>query len=380
MQLPSSMTFAAIETYLEKACMDNEVLLPTHGKHQAAGAEAALVQALATWANSHQVSTLRTYATSDEDDQIHDLLRRLYGMSACTLADRIETIGRENISSTVRNAAIRRMRDLAAEAPAAISRGPQVEIVCADHLAISAPTSLYTFDDNGMPVVKPLPAFLELVERSVLSKLLARSYRRNLPAQFENTLSVSLYELIRNTDEHGRQDDLGNSRRKSLRGFQARKHTLTPKSLSEITAASPPMARYCDRLVPARAGNAQVQLIELSVFDSGPGMAASLTGKALSGLSPNEERSAILRCFEKSVSRKNASSAGLGLPNLANAMTAVGGFMRVRTGRCALYHDFAEEPSEGYGAPLQLQDWFERPGQAAAVVGTLFTLLFPLKG
>ena len=379
MQLPSSMTFAAIETYLDKACTDSEVLLPTHGKHQAAGAEAALVQALATWANGNQVSTLRTYATSEEDDQIIDLLRRLYGMSACALADRIETIARADITSKARIAAMRRMTNLAAEAPTAISRGPQVEIVCADHLAISAPSSLYTFDDNGMPVVKPLPAFLELVERTVLSKLLARSYRNNLPAQFENTLSVSLYELIRNTDEHGRQDDLGNSRRKSLRGFQARKHTLTPKSLSDITAASPPMARYCDRLVPARVGNAQVQLIELSIFDSGPGMAASLTGKPLRDLAPEDEREAVLRCFEKRISRKNTSSAGLGLPNLANAMTSVGGFMRVRTGRCALYHDFANEPSVDYGAPLELRDGFNEPGQGAPVVGTLFTLLFPLK-
>ena len=64
MQFPASMTFAAIEAFLVEAAPEEEVLLPTNGRHQAAGAEAAVVQALATWANAGSGATVRTYAES----------------------------------------------------------------------------------------------------------------------------------------------------------------------------------------------------------------------------------------------------------------------------------------------------------------------------
>lgn len=141
----------------------------------------------------------------------------------------------------------------------------------------------------------------------------------------------------------------------------------------------PPLHTYCTRLAPARAGNTHVQLIELSVFDSGPGMGASLTGKALSALAPEDELSAVRHCFAKNVSRKNASSSGLGLPNLTKALSEAGGFMRLRTGRCALYADFRKDPVSRFGEPPELRHWFDGGGEVSPVVGTLFTLIFPLE-
>lgn len=378
MQLPASMTFAAVEAFLAQAVPGEEVLLPTNGRHQAAGAEAAVVQALATWANASHGATVRTYAETPSDEQINKLVRRLYGTSAFALADRISDVGHMDITSEARSMALRRIRELGTEDVSG-SRGPQVEIVCADHLALSNPASLYTVDEDGRAKVKELPSFLKLVDDAIIGKLVHRVYRRNLPDGFERTMAVALHELVRNTEEHGRMDDRGDTRRKSIRGLQAKKHLLSPERLGAITAASPALHAYSSRLPPARAANTHVQLIELSVFDSGPGMGASLTGKELSALAPQEELSAVRRCFAKNVSRKHASSSGLGLPNLAKALSEAGGFMRLRTGRCALYADFRQDPVSHFGEPPELHDWFDGADGVSPVAGTLFTLLFPLE-
>lgn len=379
MQLPASITLAAVENFLTTGQCGEEVLLPTNGKHQAAGAEAALVQALATWANGQAQPTIRTYASSGDDVQIERLARRLYGMSALALADRIKTLAGDDITDEGRAQAIERMRRLAGERPIAASRGPQLEIVCADHLAISHPASLYTMDALGMPVIKGLPSFLALVKDLIIDRLIGKIYRHSLPADFERTISVALYELIRNTEEHGRTDDLGNTRLRAIRGFQARKHSLSPESLASITAASPPLAAYCRSLMPARAQNSQVQIVELSVFDTGPGLAPSLTGSSLGNLSRDDELVAVRRCFAKNVSRKHTSASGLGLPNLSSALTAAGGFMRLRTGRCALYADFAKNPVTSFGDLPYFENWFPNSADTTGVAGTLFTLIFPLK-
>lgn len=378
MQLPASMTFAAVEAFLAEVASSEEVRLPTSGRHQAAGAEAAVVQALATWTNARRRASVRTYAKSSEDEQIAKLVRRLYGTSAFALADHISDVGGGDITSYARAMAMRRIRELSTEDVSG-SRGPQVEIICADHLALSHPASLYTVDEEGLAKVKELPSFLKLVNDAIIGRLVHRSYRRNLPDGFERTMAIALHELVRNTDEHGRMDDRGDTRRKSIRGLQAKKHLLSPERLGAITAASPPLQAYCSGLAPARANNTHVQLIELSVFDSGPGMGASLTGRPLSNLAPQDDLSAVRRCFAKNVSRKHASSSGLGLPNLAKALSEAGGFMRLRTGRCALYADFRQDPVSQFGEPPELRNWFDGAVEVSPVAGTLFTLIFPLR-
>lgn len=372
------MTFAAVEDFLCSLPSSEAIQIPTRARHQAAGAEAAFVQALGTWANQTPGATLKTYAPSANDIQIERLCRRLYGMSACAVADRITTKIGEDITMIAAKRAADRIILLGRESTTSSSRGPQVEILCADHLSLSHPKLLYNVDENDVATVKDLDAFNEIVSRTIIGQIIETSYRKGLPDQFEKILAVALYELFRNTDEHGWANDTGDAPRKSIRGFQARKFSLLPETLVSLTEASPPMHAYCSNLAPARSTNSQVQLVEISVFDSGPGMAASLSGKRTTDLSFNEESELVRRCFEKHVSRKNSSSDGLGLPNLAAALTRAGGFMRVRTGRCAFYSNFVTDPQDTYGSQPVLRNWFEDTREAAPVAGTLFTLLFPL--
>jgi hypothetical protein len=62
-----------------------------------------------------------------------------------------------------------------------------------------------------------------------------------------------------------------------------------------------------------------------------------------------------------------------------NVLRRQKGFLRVRTGRTALYSDLSLESSAAFGMPPNLRHWFSDGRAVAPVAGTLFTLLFPLE-
>jgi hypothetical protein len=356
-----------------------ELLIPTKGKHHAAGGEASFVQALATWANAIPAATLRTYATALDDVQIERVTSRLYGLVATLLADRIMGRADSDLTETFRRSALYRLDELQSARPATASRGPQVEVLCVDHVAKSHPVSFYELDEEGVASVRRLPTFNEFVRTIVIPTIVPAQLRRAIRPGTETALGAALHELFRNTDEHGRGDDLGDMRRKSIRGIHARRHSIAPDALVALTTSSPPLAEYCRRLSPARAGNRDVQLIELAVFDAGPGLAASLAGRPIEQLTVDEEQEKTISCFRDYVSRKPSSSSGLGLPTVINVLRRQKGFLRVRTGRTALYSDLSLESSAAFGMPPNLRHWFSDGRAVAPVAGTLFTLLFPLE-
>jgi hypothetical protein len=379
MQLSSSMTIAVAEDFLRRveAGSVGDLWIPTRGKHQAAGGEAAFVQALATWANTAHPAPLITYAQGPEDKiQIDRLIRRLYGLVSILVADTIMSIRKSDLTEILQHAALGRLATLQSESPEGGSRGPQLEIVCIDHLAQSYPKSFYLRDQEDVSQVKKLPAFNKFAE-AVVSELVP-DMSDSLKDRFVYAFGGVLHELFRNTDEHGRANDRGDVPAKSVRGFHARRHSISPETLVALTADSAPLAEYCRRLRPPRATNRDIQLIELSVFDTGPGMAASLASQPLDTISSEEELNLVSRCFLENVSRKSLSSAGLGLPMVIDLLRERNGFLRLRTGRLALFCDLGLEGQRAFGEPPDLREWFECGINSAPVAGTLFTLMFPL--
>jgi len=380
MQLSSFMTVSAAEDFLRHihAGTVGKLQIPTRPRHHAAGGEAAFVQAVSTWANMAHPAELVSYAEGPADQvQIERLVSRLHGLVGILVADAIASIRGPDLTEVLRKAALHRLAILQSGTPEDGSRGPQLEILCFDHLAKSHPSSFYAPDEQGVLQVRRLPAF-NLFATAVLKELVPTALSRAIPEGFTSALGSALHELFRNTEEHGRVNDYGDVPTKSVRGFHARRHSITPKTLPELAAEARPFSDYFSRLRPARAGNRDIQLIELSVFDTGPGMAASLSGKPLASIDRDEEVVLVQRCFGKNVSRKSISSAGLGLPTVIDLLRERNGFLRLRTGRLSLFSDLGLEEQRAFGELPELRDWADPSGRVAPIAGTLFTLLFPL--
>lgn len=376
MRIPRQLQFTRIEAVLSELEGAGSYVLTTSpdNSYQALGGETALVQAYVTWSQQEAQPHIRLSSTAPlVSDQAVD---RLAPLCAALVANKI-SFGDRNVTEPVLNAALARIALLQGSDPRSGSRGPQIEIVCADHLGRSFPTTLYDFSIDSKPTPKPESGLSDLTGKIARATMPAEQARGET-AELELALAGALYELFRNTHEHARHDLAGNFIKRSLRAVQARRHSITPRALARIAEDTPALAAYCRRLQP-RPGRAQLQLLEVSVLDSGPGLAARWLGRELTAADRGGvELDAVKACFAKGASTKPRPGAGMGLPNLIDVGRKSNGFLRLRTGAQSLCADLGAEGEQPLGTtPGLVALHGERI--IARASGTLWTLLLPIR-
>lgn len=377
----SDLTVAGAEQALTRIAAHKAgdyVVPPTRASGLAVGGEAALIQLLNTWRMVFGQLVLQSYATAaDEDVQLERLTRRLYGVVAALGCDKALRFDDESdLTEKAQTAALRHLEALQANLSIKASRGQSLEVLCVDHLGKGTPDLLYGPNKNGALGVRPLSHFPDVVD-VILSTVLQGAYRRVVPPDSAEAISGMLWEIFRNTEDHGRVTLSGDQLERSFRGIQARKHDLSPASLVDIVGDFAPLRDFVERLRP-RPSTHQVHLFELTVFDSGIGFAQSLTQKSLEAMTLAEELSAVQRCFN-SGSRKSIKGHGEGLPHVVRLLDRQKGFLRLRTGRLSLYADLGADDVDVNTNGLQLQQW--KPAgmqQQVKVSGSVLTILFPL--
>jgi hypothetical protein len=381
-RIPAQSTIAASERALSElgeAPIKEALKLPTRVRHLAGGAEASLVQLIVTWAQRSRPRRLETFIASPEDEQIVDFVRRLTGLVAALCADEIAGVSRNvDLTRAVTTAALERLDQLSGSRPTSAYRGPSAEIICADHIGRGAPYLLYQRSAKGG---------FELRSRENFRALASWLLRRVIPAEYLETfdpmagdaIGGMLYELLKNTEDHALVDDQGDLLSTSIRALKTNHIGIIPGELVRLVEDSAPIANYC-RSLTAQAGGVQTHLFELSILDSGPGFAATWTGKPLENLSDTEEERAVRDCFgrgsTKRGSTKGESRFGEGLPHVMRMLRKERGFLRLRTGRISLFADYSrpDQPAEASA----LQRFRPDGNKLARVAGSLLTLIIPM--
>jgi hypothetical protein len=362
---------------LDGSRTDTSLQIATRSRHHAAGGEAAIVQAVITWAQAQRRALLDTFAKGPDDDQLSSLASHLSGLCAALICDVARDVEGRNVTPQLRAEAMARMRALTSEVPGAGSRGPQLEIVCADRREEGLARSVYFVDSTFQGTLKSEEAFRD-VARVALKRTGLEGVPLGRDERLVEAIGDCLYELFRNTHEHARLDAAGDLVGRSLRGIHARRHAISPEVLEGIVKDSAPLAAYCGRL-QARPGRRDLQIVEFSVFDSGPGLAARWRRQPVAELTAEEELDAVAACFGKHATTKVIDGRGMGLPIVIAALRERNGFMRVRSGRLSLYADLGTEADREFGAAPLLRPWSERKNLPAAA-GTLFTFMMPIGG
>src|SRR5690606_12025835 len=101
------------------------------------------------------------------------------------------------------------------------------------------------------------------------------------------------------------------------------------------------------------ANEGYAQFLEISVFDTGPGLAARWladTGRVadINKLSLKCELDVVTECFKKHTTTKPTHYSGQGLTLALNAMRRLKAFMTLRTGRVSLYQDFSRSDTDEF--------------------------------
>lgn len=375
------MTVEKAEAFIATARTDQ----PSHikiAKRQSAGSlggEAAMAQALLTWAAAPSARTIQMEPGTDIQDR--DLI------SLIALALPLQILGKdeEPISPTKAlgyvSASLSALdRPLSATT---LPSGPRLSLLCADHLSRGHPSALYDLAPGQPP--SPSERKFDSLASLIHNRLLQGEM---LPPDLLRTLAFCTFELFTNTHDHGRgglrepreADVASAAPRISLRGITARKLSLGERDIERVAGGSVPFDAYLKRAMADRGRRANRWFMEISVFDSGPGYASRLMNAPIEELSEDEERDAVRRCFMKHVGSKNRSGKGMGLADTRDQISKARGFFRLRTGRMSVCAAL-DVPAEQDNPMAQLVDWGTGEvtfSTGAAVVGTLFTLILPL--
>jgi hypothetical protein len=385
MQISRKLNIYEIEDLYQSHGTDSNLRLPISMSHGGGlGVDAALAQFIVTWARTCEKTVLHLYAAAGDEAmmQITQLAQSAAGFFALIMCNEVHAQDHQVIDRRAALIAIRPLVDAMFEGDlryTASTRGARPTVINLFSVNNAKREFIKPFYfDHTLPKVQPRSWFSTLLETS--SKLMnARGDQGTLLKSGLPALGSVMWELISNADQHAVTDVNGNKYKKALRGTSIKFNRMNRQDALEYSANEPELARFIlKHFLKAEV----LDFLEISVIDSGPGLARRwLTAKEkrpmdnLEELSLEAELEATLDCFKKHVTSKSQSpNSGMGLFNAVQALNKLKAFVRVRTGRLSLHQAFqgSEEimefaPSTRYGGRV-----------LATVEGTVFTICIPV--
>lgn len=285
----------------------------------------------------------------------------------------------------------------------------RASLVCLDNIppSIGLPPQLYirTLDTSK---VASRDQFLQLVERLMKAVTDEDNIRGAINGHRER-LATILHELFKNTHDHARTTVDKRPLSLSIRGIYSRYYSVedltqtVPKVKKDEHGKDLPLMinqaeRYASYFLKPRAGHnnrlvavAQpnfLGLLELSIFDTGPGFAATYLKDDIVDSTAQQQFEAVRGCFKTGRSATNDETRGYGLWKVLRDLNDLKGFIRVRTNRVHAYRDFALYNNmfmqQDIVAPEErLMDWRRGITQKltegyADMQGALVSVLIPL--
>jgi len=169
-----------------------------------------------------------------------------------------------------------------------------------------------------------------------------------------------LWELLKNTHEHATKDYLNQATlNPSTRGLYMRIQRGSKKSFIENAKGNKGLTEYYNKSLQEGLNF----LLEITVFDSGPGLAKRFLGnKWTQNISMDDEVNTIKRCLIKgqtSVVDLNGINKGYGLHDVLNVLSRLKGFLKIRSGRASIYRDLIKSPHTNAETTenIDLFDW-----------------------
>ncbi|MCZ4093430.1 hypothetical protein [Sinorhizobium psoraleae] len=259
-----------------------------------AGGSVSGAQLAITWSRRNEpTATLHLNSDVDPEHAAETLLNRTYGLIAASFADRI--IGRDgkrDVTAGMLRLVSQRLKDLYTGTFDQIIHGQSLPLVSIDHLERDGPNPFLYQPRTG----EVRGDFSGLV-RQALIRLVDRKRLRREDVDAE--LLASLFrELFSNTHLHARTDLEGALYRRSARGivFALRPVDIPHEAFSAGLSALREYIESMERL----AARPRVEFLEVSVFDSGPGLAARAFGAPIPDEMPIErEFDLVHKCFPK---------------------------------------------------------------------------------
>jgi hypothetical protein len=342
------------------------------GKRKGALHDAARLQLLLTWARSSREPYLHFHPANSLEAVLSELCDYAPGIAVLRLADGIK-IGEAVVPRRIAlERAAEKMQNSDAQDMSRIVKGRSIDLTCVSGSRVQYLRPLFSARRPG--AVKKSEGMHQLLR--ALSEQINKDDASLVPDSFLKACSIFASELFGNTQEHAIRDHRGAFYPAHVEGLIISWTQMDEARFAGDFQGHARLTRFWDEeLAPARGGTTRaLRCLQLSFFDSGPGFASRATGRATEELTRDEERAALLNCLRKNVTTKREAGAGGGLPAVLSELKQIGGLLRIRSGRHAVFNVFDRGEDRDL---FEFSDW--TGDQLAPVTGAVISLVVPLR-
>ena len=393
MDFPKSVTIDACEQFLADLHSKEGELpltLPKGNAHYAFGGLAGAIQAVNTWVRGRNQRSL-VLRSGDVSGWVQELLNRPHKFVAAMSAKSITLAGEANLEL---RPTVNAEAKIAVEAQAASQYGQQRGGLCwfafVDHSSKGFDRNFYIekFGSNPEP---RRPEQIRAVIGSMVEKATAVSGGAAMLAPLHlDYLGRIFFELFINTHEHGAR---GLSRsewlKPGVRVLYVQGINLSEVAASKTSQKQPVLNEYLEKIAKDLHAGKQRRFVEVGIVDAGLGYCGRWRAdhprtNENDDVSLLEEYTIFKKCVRFRQTSTSEDGKGNGLPVVMDKLTKLRGYMRVRSGRLALYRDFLTSPYRS-DDPCIFFDWSS--GQSAEhkltqmpeASGVAISLLIPLE-
>jgi hypothetical protein len=359
------------------------------------GGSARLLQLLATWSRIKTGgATLKLYSEDMSEPGFASFATTPFGLASLIFCDTVHNSKGEEV---VRRDALKYSVDYVRT----MHSGPLIDlrnynksslpIICIDGAkTLRRPARLYVGDTD---VVRGKSDFSNLTRACF--EAIQTIGGVSVAGEDYNDIAHLIHEAFLNTHEHAQDDAWGRPYIRSIRGISISFRDLNSKILESSSSNIGSVASYLTSFKLKKSNLTQARFAEVSIFDSGPGLALNWLKKN-NKLTPEidremrsefgdyllDELKAVQSCLIKGATTKGRESRGMGMFRMMQVIKKTGGFISIRSGRLSLAKHF-EHPSAEVISDAELDlvdlDSGSVPDKALPrVEGTVISALIPL--
>jgi hypothetical protein len=335
--------------------------------------DAAYLQALLTWARLSPEASLHLVGGSDQHsvDVLEEACGYSVGIAALAMAGSLKVSGDTVFRQIALLGAKSRIEAAYQGDYGAIARGRTVDL-----LSVSGAERQYLkplFNSSSPEKVKD-KFDLKATVRGLGMRTASAT---DLDESTISALATLTHELFENTQEHAISDERGKIYRRHVELLNAGWIASSDEDAKGDFYGNETLRRYWDAISAGQADRAKVSGFCFNFLDSGPGMAARLRGESVFRMTQDEEASALRQCLRMHVTSKSTHATGLGLKAVLDEVARASGFIRIRSGRQAIFKCFF--PGSGFAdSEIEFENWFGPDRELMRVAGTLISVFLPI--
>ncbi|KIX21625.1 hypothetical protein SY27_07960 [Flavobacterium sp. 316] len=387
--IKNNISYTEIEkAYKElKKSSNVDLYIPANITGKQLGIYTEIIQLIITWSRLSKGKLYIHYSsdTDELDDKIDKMFNRYWNFVAGCMGYKngIFLLDQVEVSDKVAN--VIKERTSFFKINENWKKGTNSFISSVQHSMNPYPSAFYL--SNG--ILKSKKEIIELSKNILID--ISTSYNSNTSTfvieHYEKLIGEIIFELIENTHFWSQTDYSGETTPTGFRGLLFSSHQGNKETLLSNCKDDKPMFNYINSLITNNESNNVI--VEISVFDSGSGLASKWCKKDVTDFNSREEiYESIIDCLIKNNTSDKSSSyeRGFGLHNIMSLLGDRKGYLKLRTNGLKLYRDFKENPFNGYiensRENYKLEDWHSVQKKTIPnyrTEGTMFSIFIPIQ-